>query len=73
VRDRGRRKKRKPTSFAAHSVQLLGGFRTALPQVAAVFPHLPDEEARAVRRELALLTSTIETDMLRRADGQDPR
>ncbi len=66
-----RRHRHQPTPFKAHAVTLVHQFRTALPQVAAVFPHLPDKEAFAVCKELLLLSEQIQNDIERR-NGKDP-
>ena len=58
--------KAKPVPFSSHIEILMQGFRTSMPQVAALIQFMPDELLVSVEKELRLLHQTTTTEMSRR-------
>lgn len=59
----------KPVPFSAHVEQLLAGFRTAIPQVGALLPFMPDALLHSFTREVRLIHETAEREVERREHG----
>lgn len=55
-----------PVPFSSHIEKLMVGFRSAIPQVAALIQFMPDELLRAVVHELDLLIYSAQKELERR-------
>jgi hypothetical protein len=58
--------KAKPVPFSSHIEILMQGFRTSMPQVAALLQFMPEELLVSVEKELRLLHETTTKELSKR-------